>query len=98
MESQASPRTIVKDGVAFAQLDDETVLLNTNTGVYFGVASVGTRIWTLLAEGLTDDQIRMSLLDEYDASVDTVAAELAWFMSELEDRDLVNRSAAVALR
>jgi len=98
MESQASPRTIIKDGVAFAQLGDETVLLNTNTGVYFGLDSVGSRIWTLLADGLTDDQIRMSLVEEYDASADTVAAELARFMSELEDRDLVNRSAAVAFR
>jgi hypothetical protein len=38
------------DDVVFHDLQGELVLLNLKTGVYFGLDSVGTRIWHLIRE------------------------------------------------
>ena len=36
--------------VVFRQLDDEAVLLNLKTGIYFGLNDVGARVWQLIAD------------------------------------------------
>ena len=41
-------RVSVNDDVLFQELDGEGVLLNLKTGVYFGLDSVGARVWQLL--------------------------------------------------
>ena len=40
----------VSDQVVFRELEGEAVLLNLETGVYFGLNDVGTRIWARLQQ------------------------------------------------
>jgi hypothetical protein len=40
--------TMVNPAVVFADLDGEVVLLNTETGVYFGLEGAGALIWAML--------------------------------------------------
>ena len=42
------------DEVLFQELQDESVLLDLKSGVYFGLDIVGTRIWQLLLALVTD--------------------------------------------
>src|SRR3954468_9964599 len=43
--------------VLFQDLDAEAVLLNLSSGVYYGAGGVGARVWTLLLEGKTTEEI-----------------------------------------
>ena len=43
-------RVTVCDDVVFRALGEESVILSLDTGMYFGLDPVGTRIWTLLAD------------------------------------------------
>lgn len=72
-----------------ATLDDETVLLNVVSGVYFGLDEVGTRIWQLLVDGGDADSIVRQLADEYDTSVVQLQSDVATFLAELEVNGLV---------
>lgn len=59
-------RLRVAENVVYRDLADESVLLNLDTGTYFGLDAVGTRLWHLLAEyGSTESAIQ-TLLAEYD--------------------------------
>ena len=40
----------IPDEVIFRELDGEAVILNLDTGIYFGLDAVGTRIWRLIEE------------------------------------------------
>ena len=41
----------INPAAVFAELDDGAVILNVDTGIYFGLDRVGTRIWTLVGSG-----------------------------------------------
>ncbi|MDP8924736.1 MAG: PqqD family protein [Chloroflexota bacterium] len=81
-------RAVINGSVAGAELGDELVLLNVETGVYFGLDAVGADIWKLLAKGATESEIVDRLLAEYDVEPGRLRAELAAFLAALEDKGL----------
>jgi hypothetical protein len=84
-------RIVVNDSVVSADLDDEMVLLNIETGVYFGLDPLGARIWQLLAAGEDEDAIVQAILAEYDIDLATLRADLAEFLAMLTEKGLVLR-------
>jgi hypothetical protein len=82
-------RLAVNESVVFAELDEEVVLLNVETGVYFGLDAIGARIWTLLAGGMDEDSVCERLLDEYEADVREIRADVAGFLDLLVAKSLV---------
>jgi hypothetical protein len=72
-----------------AQLDGEAVLLNVDSGVYFGLDSVGTRIWELLSVGASEADIFDRLLDEYQVDAQQLRVDLAGFLDILVSKNLV---------
>jgi hypothetical protein len=72
-----------------AKIDNDTVLLDLDTGVYFGLDEVGTRIWDLLCEGAIEDEIVDRLGEEYDAEPEQLRADLHDFVEQLHTRGLV---------
>jgi len=84
-----SPRISVNESVVYAELGDELVLLNVETGVYFGLDGIGTRIWTLLAEGLSIEGIIDRLLAEYDVQAEQLRSDARAFLNTLIAKGLV---------
>lgn len=86
-----SPETRVKipAGVLSQELAGETVLLNLNTGVYFGLDPIGTRIWRLLQTGQPLGVIRETLCEEYDVGASRLEDDLSRFLRELGRHGLI---------
>lgn len=58
---------VVQSGAAaFAEIDGETVALDVNTGLCYGLNAVGSRIWTLVASPTPVSKICDVLVDEYE--------------------------------
>ena len=55
-------------------IGDEMILLDTLSGRYFSLNSVGARIWTLAKDGMSRDAIRDVIVCEFE--VDPATAEL----------------------
>ena len=68
MDDMTSPsdRFSVPPRVLFRNLDGEAVLLHLDSGKYFGLNEVGTRIWELLAEHRETGAVCRALLAEFD--------------------------------
>jgi hypothetical protein len=81
----------INPAVVFAELGDEAVLLNTDTGVYFGLDGVGTCIWALLADGMAREQIHGQLLTQYAIDSDQLRVDIEHFLRRLEDCGLLAR-------
>ena len=75
--------------VLFQDLDAEVVLLNLTSGVYFGAGGVGARVWNLLRDGKSTDEIVAQVVREYDTTPDRAAADVAAFLADLERHQLV---------
>src|SRR6478672_4662746 len=55
-ELTLTDRVVVPDGVLAREIDGETVLLNLDTGIYFGLDAVGTDMWRAIqANGRLQD-------------------------------------------
>jgi Coenzyme PQQ synthesis protein D (PqqD) len=83
-------RTIrIPDHVLFRELDGEAVILNLESGVYFGLDPVGTRVWQLSRDLGSLDAVWRALQEEFDASPQELEADLTTFVSALSSRGLV---------
>ena len=80
------------DEVLFQTLEDESVLLNLKSGVYFGLDSVGTRIWQLLPEHQLLSDIAARIIAEYDVAEDRCEADLLALVGDMERQGLVTVS------
>ena len=66
----------VADDVLFRELDGEAVLLNLQTGIYFGLNAVATRMWQLIADERSLARVLDALSDEYDAEPRVLESDL----------------------
>lgn len=82
-------RFVVHPSVVFRELDGEAVLLHLDTGVYFGLDSVGTRVWSLLLEHGSPAGVCERMLEEFDVSPDVIERDVLGLVDELRDKGLV---------
>ena len=68
---------------------DETVLLNLETGIYFGLDGVGQRIWDAVVEGDSLEQIAAKIVSDYDVDEAHAQADVLEFANELVERGLL---------
>jgi len=72
------------------ELGAERVLLNVESGQYYGLDPVGSRIWDLLVEERSVGQLQAILLEEYDVDPSTCGRELAELLLRLRGAGLVH--------
>jgi Coenzyme PQQ synthesis protein D (PqqD) len=82
-------KLLQSDDVLHQELSGETVLLNLKTEHYFGLDPVGTRIWQVLGETSSAEQVVVKLLDEYEVDEATLRADVERLLSELTTAGLV---------
>ena len=87
----------IPEGVLSRNLQGEEVLLNLNTGVYFGLDPIGTRVWHLLQEHQTLQKVLDSLLAEYDVGEDQCAQDLLHLAVQLQEKGLIEVCNGTAL-
>lgn len=79
----------IPDGVLSHDLQGELVILNLNTGVYFGLDPVGTRIWHLLQEYQSLQKVLDSMVEEYEVGKAQCAEDLLGFVAQMLEKGLV---------
>lgn len=78
----------VKDQVS-CDLGDEAAILNLAKGVYYGLDSVGARVWTLIKAPKTFQELRETLLAEYDVDAARLDGDLRDLLGRLADEGLI---------
>ena len=78
----------IRPDVVFRQLDDEAVLLDLKSGTYFGLNTVGTRVWQLLVARTALSNVLDTLVDEYDVERAELECDLLSLSQELCTRGL----------
>lgn len=83
----------VSDDVVFRILGDEAVILNLASGVYFGLDTVGTRMWQLMSEHGSTDKVVETLLDEYEVEKEQLCGDLDKLIQQLSEKGLIKADA-----
>ena len=77
------------DDVVAPEVEGELVLLHLGSGRYFGLNEIGGRIWNLVAERRTTDEIVALLLQEYDVEEPRLRDAVGDLLRELEAEKMV---------
>jgi hypothetical protein len=76
--------TVSKDAV-FRDLDGEAVILDLQSGTYFGLNAVGARIWHLMVHHGTLRIVLEELCREYDSEPAVLEQDLLTLVSQLTE-------------
>ena len=79
----------IPEQVIFRQMGDEMVLLDLESGLYFGVDGVGQRIWETFAEGRNLEEAIAVVVAEYEVEEAQAQADVIAFVRNLVDRGLL---------
>ena len=75
----------------FTTLDEDLLALNVERGLCYGMEKVTARIWNMLDEPRSSDEIVAGLLQEYDVDPDRCRSEVNKLIEVLQTEGLVER-------
>nr|UXE44942.1 hypothetical protein Hi04_10k_c3996_00017 [uncultured bacterium] len=79
----------VPDDVLFRELQGEAVILNLASSTYYGLDSVGTRIWQLCEAHGSLQAVFDAMQHEFDAPGEMLESDLLTFVDDLLARGLL---------
>lgn len=71
------------------EVGEETVILDLNSGTYFGLDPVGTRAWALVNEGGSLGAVCEQMLQEFEVDRATLETDLTTLVNELVSKGLL---------
>lgn len=71
------------------ELDDNQIMMHLEKGKYFGLNPVGKKIWTLLEQPKSLDEIVEELLKEFDVEKQTCINEVEVFLEKAIRYDII---------
>ena len=83
------PHFSIPGDVVFRELAGESVLLRLDTGIYFGLNAVGTRIWQLLVERGDKEKVIQEMLAEFEVSEQDLRRDVEKLVQELCEKGLL---------
>ena len=72
-----------------ADVDGEIVMASLEQGNYYGLGSVGSRIWELLEKPTTQAELIRRLQDEYEVDQETCEKDTQKFLADLLEHNLL---------
>jgi Coenzyme PQQ synthesis protein D (PqqD) len=85
---------VASDQVSTVLQEGDTAILNLKDGIYYGLNSVGSRIWNLIQSPKSVLELRDTLVAEYDVDVEVCTRELIDLLDELSGKRLIEVNAA----
>jgi hypothetical protein len=78
-------------------LGEESAILSLKNSMYYGMNPVGTRIWTLLKEPRSVEQLRDTLLTEYEVDAALCERDLLDLLGKMKSEGLIEVRSAAAV-
>ncbi len=75
--------------VIASEMEDELVMMSMENNAYYGLNSVGRKIWELLESEKTLSSLCDQLMDKYDVDIETCRKDVSKLIVKLEQVGLV---------
>lgn len=85
------PETLLKrkQNQLFSEIDGEVVMLSVENSEYYGMDSVGSRIWQLLENSVSFKKLIELLLDEFEVTEEQCKEDTLKFLEQLMEKQLL---------
>ena len=85
----SADRVLRVSGVLAADVDGETVIMDVEKGLYFGLDAIGSDIWKRLATPISAAELAAELVKDYEAEVAIIEADVSALFKRLIEQGLV---------
>ena len=82
----------VNPDIIDSEIDDEMVMMNIDTGDYFGLNTVASQVWMRLKEPKRLDTLIQILQDEYDVASEQCIADVMPLLEKMHEAKLLQIS------
>jgi len=89
MKIDQSTQLIRNKDIIASEIDNEVVMMDKNFEQYFGLETIGARIWKLLDKQHTANELSEELIEEFNVSQEQCLADIMPFLTELVERELL---------
>jgi hypothetical protein len=89
VELSFSDRVEVPNYVLVRILEKESVLLNLEAEIYYGLDETGTRMWQVVTTAPSIDNAYLNLLAEFDVEAELLRQNLSDLLGQLVDNGLL---------
>lgn len=89
MEKLLNAKIVQNKEIDASDIDGDKVMMNLEKGMYFSLKSVGSRIWDIIENPTTADEIIKILLNEYDIAEEKCREAVVSFLKGLEVNGLI---------
>lgn len=89
MTLSAETPVVISQTLTIADLGNEAVVLDPNSGMYFGLNEVAARILALAQSPTTIGEIVGQLYEEFDVDQSQLTADVSAFVGDLEKRGMI---------
>ena len=73
----------------YSEIGSEAVILDLQSGVYYGLNETGNQIWHWLQTSKTRSELYKLLLDEYDVPLEKATSDLQSLLQEMVNTGLI---------
>ncbi len=80
---------VAADHQTSTEVDGESVILDLEEGIYYGLNPVGARIWSEIQEPTAVEEITAAITTEYDVDRDQCRRDVISLLQDLEENDLI---------
>lgn len=80
---------VVSSESVSCSLADEAAILHMRSGVYYGLDPVGARVWSLLAEPRSVQDLRAMIVEEYEVEPAKCESDLLRLLEQLRTEGLI---------
>lgn len=81
------------DEVIEADIDGDKVMMDIESGNYYGLDPVARRIWEILETPMTANQVAEQLIQEFDVSLDQCQTDIQPFIEDMVNNQLLKTDA-----
>jgi hypothetical protein len=82
-------KIVGETNIVFNEMDGETIMMSIENGEYYGINSIGSRIWTLLESPKAVSEICDTLLRDYDVTPEQCAQDVLHFLNKMAEKGVV---------
>lgn len=91
MNLELSQKITRHSDILSAEIGGEAVMMSIEKGAYFGLNPIATRIWDLIDQPQSIDELIAVISEEYDVSDEQCAADVQEFVADMLARGIAQQ-------
>ncbi|APC96696.1 lasso peptide biosynthesis PqqD family chaperone [Francisella frigiditurris] len=86
---QAVDKIHKNNDIFSSEIDGEAIMMNIENNAYYSMGEIGNRVWQLLGNSTTINDICEQLIKEYDVSIEQCQKDITPFLNQLLEKNLI---------